>query len=135
MSTTITVLPPGGKWPARVIFDAWDALDNFKKAYERITNHPIHPLDLEEIVTQVLSAYLNNNLDDIEHLGQLPDFNRMREIDFSGDAMLAVEQATTVLGFELAHRIQELGIHYQGEFPYAFERFVGRDIVLMHIPY
>lgn len=126
-------LPPGA--PQHIVIPTADLIDEFE-----INIGPgIHPRDVDEILACVIQALLlEENQDDIEMWPALmPDFNRMRSTAFfkeEGKAQI-VRTAGVVLAIRLRERLQQLLVYYRGEFPYYFERFVGKDIIVQQLPH
>jgi hypothetical protein len=125
-----------GKWPATLIIGASDAVEYFSHAL-KVAGIVLPINDVQEIVIQILMVFLNNGLNDNEALAALPDFNRMVTTDFlsSSEKTDVFKEEVFCLALKLAARIKELMPQGIEDIPYGFDRFLGGDIVLTHMPY
>lgn len=119
--------------PSRLIIPTEDLL----KSFHEKTNNRVINVDLQEIVTQIVTVFLNNKIDDVDALNGLPQVDRMRDSRFHTDQAFSeqVRVATVELGFALHERLKQYGVYFQGVFSYFFDGFVGYDIVLNVFPF
>lgn len=121
-------------FPAKLVFPASDLIREFEEAI----GPEIVQRDIEDIVSHVVMSLLfDNNPDDIEHMPLLPDFNRMRSTVFFKEPArkFTVERAAAGLSAQLFQRMQEYKAFHNGEFPYFFVQFVGKDLYLELLPH
>lgn len=92
--------------------------------------------DLIEIVTQIIQVLLNSEYD--TYTGNaFPDFNRLINKTFLDNKELnKIFTEETLWLLELFHkRLDENGVYCDNTLPYFFDRFLGKDIILKHLPF
>jgi len=129
-----TVQQDSAKWPGSLIIDTHDLLVWFSGS---VGQHGISlsSKQIAEIVTQIFHVFLNGG-EVLLELSRLPNFQTLHYADQYPEEQKAIIRH---YAFELAQRLlsrtTELGAWKNGWFPYAFDHFMGRDVVLFHLPY
>jgi hypothetical protein len=93
--------------------------------------------DMIEIITQVICTLLNEENNYVDSINNLPQFNRMRDDDYSdtNQNLGKIRKVTSEFGIKLQHRLQILGAYRGKTLPYFFDKLLGNDLVLSHLPY
>jgi hypothetical protein len=119
------------KLPERIVIDGayfWEQFDmpslTFKLGQE----------DAQTILYDIITKFLTMNDPDVADFAiEIPDFNRMRDKEVAGDTSKVQEiiQAAKRVEEDLFHTFSRLNtFNDKNQFSYAFERFLGKDIVI-----
>lgn len=119
-------------YPRQFILPTEDLLTAF---FHSIGGEVLPQSDINELLTQIVCVLLNAD-EQVERqidakLAQLPDLNRI----VSTQVFASIKTAVPELAFAIKRRLAEFGAFQNDDFPYFFDRVLGRDIVLTHLPY
>lgn len=122
--------------PDRVVIPSNDLIDALEKT---LTKYGVKKAGFEEVVRQCLDVYMDWSGDE-EQIALLPYFNRIDIPALAGDdyqeVYQAVQHAVHTFAREIFVRLMRYGFfpkcQTRPNMDYAFERFLGQDIVLFH---
>ena len=112
--------------------------------YQTDTMGLISSDDLPEIMAQVLHRLINYETTntnqytyDEYYRDVFPDYQKLRHADFLIDveSTAIVEKATNELFNNVRNKLLSLNAYVNKDFPYFFYKFLGKDIVLDHLPF
>lgn len=123
-------------YPPTLILDTRDIISSYQQALVNILGNSE---DLNELASQAIQKLLN---DDLGKLGYreyfFPDTGRL--VSFKASVMgsesiaaLTIESNKFLSAIQAC--LQELNAYTDDGFPYYFESFLGKDMVLRHLPY
>lgn len=121
------------KWPTTLILPGADLIDRFQSE----TAGAISVRDQQEIVDQIFATLMTEIMSNLEVLRVLPNYSRMTGTSFLSDVTTTtkVKDATFALSVAIYKRLKEIGAYEGQTCSYFFWKFLGKDIVLSHIPY
>jgi len=120
-------------YPKLFIVGTTDLIEGYCRKVEGILN----PVDLNEIITQIISMLLNDDSGIIEYGDSFPDYTRLHDTSFlnNEEKIKTIEIATHELVVSIYNKLKEVGLFCDKTFPYFFDKFLDRDIVLHHLPF
>ncbi|EKD22623.1 MAG: hypothetical protein ACD_84C00035G0003 [uncultured bacterium] len=97
----------------------------------------VDDIDLPEILTQVIQLILNSGATYNDYLDSFPDYSRFRCSSFfrNEKERNIVTEEIYKLVTKIHNKLTEMGGYYNNSFPYFFDSFLGKDIVLKHLPF
>jgi hypothetical protein len=121
------------KFPDTLIIGTEDIIEG----YLARTANEIKNADLAEIVTQVIQLLLNEESEVCPFTYCFPDFKRLINKSFLVDTETnrEITEQTLHLVSLLGERLKENGVYCDNTMPYFFDSFLGKDIILKHLPY
>ncbi|SAK59561.1 hypothetical protein AWB81_01862 [Caballeronia arationis] len=123
----------------RMVIPVADLITQYRRDLTGLT---ITPFGFEELVRQCIDIYMGWEGDESQ-LAELPQIHRIEIPELRGEDYQAVYEkvtrATQTFACELFGRLSQAGVFLNrntfGNINYAFDRFLGNDIVLFHFPY
>lgn len=109
--------------------------DALMREFELETDHAFEGYNLIELMSQIFMALLTDGCT-ADFYG-IPDFNRMKRNPYFDtiENRCKIELATKKLCHSIYRLIDDLRAYDNREFPYMFDKFIGKDIMVCHIPY
>lgn len=125
--------PPHENSPKHIILPTEDIV----QAFHVRTGNQVMNADLKEIITEILTIFLNHKIDNIQALNSLPQIDRMKDRRFVTDAVFneQVKSATIEMGYALHNRLVQLGVYHLGTFSYFYDDLLGSDLLLSYFPF
>lgn len=122
------------RWPGQVIIDGRDFM---QQVALRLQPFQLSERDRQEVITQLLDFFLNHDVKSVADLAQFEvRFHLMSSPTLRNPAtMHQFSQVMEELVQLLYAQLGSLRILVNGQFPYIFERFIGSDILVSHIPF
>ena len=131
-------------YPKTIILDTKDIVNDYSNKVKGLVN----PIDLPEIMTQVIQILLNcdigkpeynpdNNAFDNPEDFPFPDIDRLRYKEFQSNSneLAIVCDASHELFDSVLNQLQNMKAFTKDGFPYFFDKFLGKDAILTHLPY
>lgn len=127
------------KFSSRIVIPVADLVAQYR---QDLTGLSITPFGFEELVRQCTDVFMDWAGDESQ-LAELPQIHRIEIPELRGDDYQAVYEkvtsATQTFACELFGRLTQAGVFLNKDtyvnVNYAFDRFLGNDIVLFHFPY